>query len=97
MRKLIFYVILICGFNGFAKDSLIVNNSSKKWQLELTCSYNYNYRKVGQITDNASYGLDIINNYIDTGNVACYSKNVGILITRKNLEIFRFPNRDILW
>ena len=90
MRILIFNAIILWSLSGFAKDSLIVKSSSKKWHLELTYSYNYNYRKIGSISDNASYGLDIINNYLDTGNVACYTKNVGILITRKIWKSFGF-------
>ena len=90
MRILILYAIILWSLNGFANDSLIVKSSSNKWQLEFTCSYNYNYRKVVGISDNASYGLDIINNYLDTGNIACYTKNVGILITRKIWKYFGF-------
>jgi hypothetical protein len=82
------------GFSTFAKDSLSLKPSQNKWQLELLGNYNYNFRKIGSITDAYITGHKIdrssINQYLDTGNIACYTKSIGILISRKiwkNLSI----------
>lgn len=83
MRKLFLSALVLLSYEGFTKDSLKVKSSNKIWQLELIYFYNYNYRKVGKINDNASYGSDLIHNYLDTGNIACYTNNLGILATRK--------------
>jgi len=85
MRILIINVILICALQAVANDSLNIKSSNKKWQIEILGNYNYNYRKTGEIKETLilQNDRDAINNYIDTGNIACYTKNVGILISRK--------------
>lgn len=91
MRVFILSILILASLSTLAKDSLIVKESKRKWQLELTGSYNYNYRRTRAITDNyPNIDRNIINQYIDSGNIACYTKNIGILITRKiwkNLNI----------
>jgi hypothetical protein len=87
MRLLVFEVILLLasGISVFAEDSLNINSSNKKWQIEILSNYNYNYRKTGVIEETLilQNDIDAINNYIDTGNIACYTKNIGILLSRK--------------
>jgi len=92
MRTFILSTILISTLSVSAKDSLNVNTTNKKWQVELTGSYNYNYRRTGAIIDKLPIRIErnVINQYIDTGNIASYTKNIGILISRKigkNLSI----------
>lgn len=87
MRLLVFEVIflLASSISVFAEDSLNIKSSNKKWQIEILGNYNYNYRKTGEIKETLilQNDRDAINNYIDTGNIACYTKNVGILLSRK--------------
>lgn len=86
MRILIFNVILIIALQAVANDSLNLKASNKKWQIEFTGNYNYNYRKIGAITDTyvvPKIERNIIQEYLDTGNIACYTKSIGFLISRK--------------
>lgn len=88
MRILMIFIFTTTVFRCLANDSLNSISLNKKWQLEFIGSYNYNYRKTnGKTSDKfpnrPANERSIINQYIDTGNIACYSKNIGILITRK--------------
>jgi len=90
MRAIIFNTILLFALSSFAKDSLNLKAINKKWQIEITGNYNYNYRKVGAVTYDGIIERSIINEYIDTGNIACYSKNIGLLISRKLGKVLSF-------
>lgn len=94
MRAIIFNAILLFALSSFAKDSLNLNVINKKWQIEITGNYNYNYREVGAITDAYLVGpkieRSIIKEYLDTGNIACYTKNIGLLISRKLGKVLSF-------
>ena len=94
MRTIILNSILLFALTSFAKDSLNLNATNKKWQIEISGNYNYNYRKLGAITDAYLIGpkidRSIINEYLDTGNIACYTKNMGLLISRKLGKVLSF-------
>jgi hypothetical protein len=94
MRAIILNAILLFALTSFAKDSLNLNATNKKWQIEIAGNYNYNYRKLGAITDAYLVGpkidRSIINEYLDTGNIACYAKNIGLLISRKLGKVLSF-------
>jgi hypothetical protein len=94
MRAIIFNTILLFALTSFAKDSLNLKTTNKKWQIEIAGNYNYNYRKVGDITDAYLVGpkidRSIIKEYLDTGNIACYTKNIGLLISRKLGKVLSF-------
>lgn len=87
MKILVFNLILLlaCCLSVFAEDSINVKTSSKKWEMEIIGNYNYNFRKTGEIKETLilQNDRDAINTYLDTGNIACYTKNIGILLSRK--------------
>ena len=89
---LIFTVLFLWVFKLFANDSLNFKTPQGKWQLEFIGNYNYNYRKTREIKETLilQNDRDAINTYLDTGNIACYTKNVGILISRKICRQFSF-------
>ena len=85
MKTILFKIFLLTTIFTQAKDSLNVKSSIKRWQLEIVGTYNYNYRKTGAIKETFSLQNDrnTINAYLDTGNIACYTKSFGILTSRK--------------
>ena len=85
MKTFLFKIFLLTTIYTQAKDSLNVKSSIKKWQLEIVGTYNYNYRKTRAIAETFSLQNDrnTINAYLDTGNIACYTKSFGILTSRK--------------
>jgi hypothetical protein len=88
MRILFLMTLLLVVTSTTAKDTLNVKSSKNKWQIELIGSYNYNYRSTGIVRDvydliGSKVEQKDINQYLDTGNIACYTKIAGVLLTRK--------------
>jgi hypothetical protein len=90
MRAIILNAILLFALSSFANDSLNLKTTNKKWQIEIAGNYNYNYRKLGTVTYDGIIERSIINDYLDTGNIACYTKNIGLLISRKLGKVLSF-------
>jgi hypothetical protein len=89
-RIIILNSMLLFALSSFAKDSLNLKATNKKWQIEIAGNYNYNYRKIGAVTYDGIIERSIINEYLDTGNISCYTKNIGLLISRKLGNVLSF-------
>jgi hypothetical protein len=84
--------------SAFASDNLNVKSFGKNWQLDMvleviiTTIEKQMAKHQINFPDRPANERSIINQYIDTGNIACYAKNIGILITRKIWKPFSCSN-----